>query len=391
MPAVQPVPPFPLTPGDWIHWFRYRLMRNDRERWSRDDLGRELGVSGRTVGRWETGRSLPTESDIENVSAALGLSLLQTEFLYRAFGPKRKERAPESHLLVSKVRDLMSAGFPVLVMDSLFYVRAWSTYNEVLGETGVMNQPVVDHVLWQILAEAAANPDDPAVQRRLNAWIKTVWIETAPMCGTAAYRRMISRLLLVPGFGEAWLSVVGLDQHDSLLDHEPAETVLPAGTFREFRTQFFFPPAYHVRQFVPMDAQAKASMAALQARGQPGLKFSRLLHWSEEDRFAAHLAGRPAHLRSIAADFENAEGNAAEVILFSKEFDCAPCAEARRFLEANRVAYVEKDVTLQDNLSLLVKQYHLLSVPVLVVRDRTIEGFDRAEYLKALGLRGTPA
>jgi glutaredoxin len=137
-----------------------------------------------------------------------------------------------------------------------------------------------------------------------------------------------------------------------------------------------------------MDDCAKASLAAQQDRAQPGLKVSRLLHWSDEDRsgvFRAEHVSSAANAAAAAADSPPGDGKA-EIILFSREYDCAPCLEARRFLKANHVPYIEKDVALQDNLTQLVKQYRLLSVPVLVVKDQTIEGFDKNEYEKALGL-----
>jgi glutaredoxin len=78
--------------------------------------------------------------------------------------------------------------------------------------------------------------------------------------------------------------------------------------------------------------------------------------------------------------------NAAEVILYTKHHDCAPCEAAKSFLDANQVAYVEKDVEIRDNLMELVKQYKLMTVPVLVVNETPLKGFDKAEYEKALGL-----
>ncbi len=385
MPAVQPVPPFPQTPGDWIHWFRYRLMKNDRERWSRDDLGHELGVSGRTVGRWETGQSEPTESDIENIAAGLRLSDLQAEFLYRAFGRKRIEKAPAPQLLVSKARDLMAPGYPILIMDSLFYIRAWSSYNQLIGFAGAPGQPGVNHVLWQILAAATGPQADAESERRLRSWIRLVWIETASMCGTPAYQHMLSRLLVVPGFRDAWLKMAEADKCDAIFEDEPAEFETPSGRYREFHTQMLLPPNYHVRQFVPVDAAANQSIAALRKVAQPEPKFSRLLHWSDEDRLANFLARRSVLHEPLIGRESDLEERAA-IVLFSKQFDCSTCNEAKRFLDANHVIYVEKDVTDQDNLLQLVNQYQFMRVPVLVVKDQTILGFDKEQYEQALGL-----
>ncbi len=376
MPGVQPLPPFPISPGEWLHRFRYRLTKAEQERWTREDLGAELGVSGRTVARWETGQSEPTQSDLENLAACLHLSVLQAEFLFRAFGPKRIERAPEAHVMFSRVRDLVATGFPVLILDSLYYVRALSTYNQILAtsDTTSAGQPGVDHMLWQILASDRT----PESREHSMWWIKTIWLETASLCGTPAYERMISRLRVAPGFEEAWLRLADLNEGDSVMEDGPADIVLPSGVFREFRIQLFLPPVYHVRQFVPMDDRAKQSLSSLRNVGAPGATFSRLLHWSEEERLSSIPSRRGG--RSMEPN------EAVQVILFSKEFDCAPCMEAKRFLQANHVAYVEKDVSERENLVQLARDYRILRVPVLVVNNEPIEGFNREEYERALGL-----
>ena len=78
---------------------------------------------------------------------------------------------------------------------------------------------------------------------------------------------------------------------------------------------------------------------------------------------------------------------AKSVVLYTKEHNCAPCHEAKRFLQENHIEYVEKDVeNNRDNLMELVQQYRLMSVPVLVVDATPVKGFDRLEYQQALGL-----
>jgi glutaredoxin len=76
-----------------------------------------------------------------------------------------------------------------------------------------------------------------------------------------------------------------------------------------------------------------------------------------------------------------------DVVLYSKQHDCAPCVEAKRFLADRSISYVEKDVEeSRDNLMELVKTYRIMTVPVLVVDNVPVKGFDKAEYEKALGL-----
>ena len=77
-----------------------------------------------------------------------------------------------------------------------------------------------------------------------------------------------------------------------------------------------------------------------------------------------------------------------EIVLYTKQYDCAPCIEAKNFLHANNVEFVEKDVGVRENLMELVKSYKLMTVPVLVVNsgETLLKGFDQAEYQKALGI-----
>ena len=76
-----------------------------------------------------------------------------------------------------------------------------------------------------------------------------------------------------------------------------------------------------------------------------------------------------------------------DVVLYSKEKDCAPCVQAKRFLDEHHISYVEKDVANRDYLMELVKQYRLMTVPVLVVdAQKPLTGFNLEEYKSALGL-----
>jgi glutaredoxin len=78
-----------------------------------------------------------------------------------------------------------------------------------------------------------------------------------------------------------------------------------------------------------------------------------------------------------------------EVILYTKEKDCAPCVEAKNFLNLHNISYVEKDVGVRENLMELVKQYRLMTVPVLVVDNTPFTGFDLEEYRTRLGLKSS--
>jgi glutaredoxin len=75
-----------------------------------------------------------------------------------------------------------------------------------------------------------------------------------------------------------------------------------------------------------------------------------------------------------------------DIVLYTKQHDCAPCVEAKRFLSDKNISYVEKDVEVRENLQELVKTYRIMTVPVLVVNNTPVKGFVKEEYEKALGL-----
>jgi glutaredoxin len=75
-----------------------------------------------------------------------------------------------------------------------------------------------------------------------------------------------------------------------------------------------------------------------------------------------------------------------DIVLYTKQHDCAPCVEAKRFLSDKKISYVEKDVEVRENLQELVKTYRIMTVPVLIVNNTPVKGFVKEEYEKALGL-----
>jgi glutaredoxin len=75
-----------------------------------------------------------------------------------------------------------------------------------------------------------------------------------------------------------------------------------------------------------------------------------------------------------------------DIVLYTKQHECAPCVEAKRFLSDKNISYVEKDVEVRETLQELVKTYRIMTVPVLIVNNTPVKGFVKEEYEKALGL-----
>ena len=73
------------------------------------------------------------------------------------------------------------------------------------------------------------------------------------------------------------------------------------------------------------------------------------------------------------------------VIFYSKEKDCPPCEEAKRWFKQNDVEYDYRDVVANpEYVRELVQKYRVMSVPVLVVGDEHYVGFDQAEYKRLI-------
>jgi glutaredoxin len=73
------------------------------------------------------------------------------------------------------------------------------------------------------------------------------------------------------------------------------------------------------------------------------------------------------------------------VVFYSKEKDCPPCDEAKRWFKANDVQYDYRDVVEHpEYVRELVQQYRVMSVPVLVVGDEHYVGFDAKEYKRLI-------
>lgn len=73
------------------------------------------------------------------------------------------------------------------------------------------------------------------------------------------------------------------------------------------------------------------------------------------------------------------------VVVYTSD-TCPYCVAAKDFLKANNVAFEEKNVTTNEEArnELINKGYR--GVPVIVVEDEEIVGFDQAKLTHLLGL-----
>ena len=74
------------------------------------------------------------------------------------------------------------------------------------------------------------------------------------------------------------------------------------------------------------------------------------------------------------------------VVVYSQP-TCMPCRKMKEFLSQNKIEFIDRDVSADDDaLRELIRMGHM-TTPVIVVDDEVIVGFDRAR-LESLLLRG---
>ena len=67
--------------------------------------------------------------------------------------------------------------------------------------------------------------------------------------------------------------------------------------------------------------------------------------------------------------------------------ECPFCKKAKAFFEANNIKYEEIDVSANDkNLEEMRKVSEQMSVPVIDIDGKILNGFDEAKLKEALGL-----
>ncbi len=74
---------------------------------------------------------------------------------------------------------------------------------------------------------------------------------------------------------------------------------------------------------------------------------------------------------------------------FYTEPGCAACMDAKKFLISRGIPFEERDIrTNPDFLRILTDELDSRTTPTLVLGDRIIVGFDRAEYALLRGIGG---
>ena len=105
---------------------KFIAERRKNKKLTQEQLANELGVTSKSVSRWENGKTMPDYSILEDLTKILGISL--NEFYYGEYIPKEKiQEISEENLrfiLKTKYRKeiLLSRAMTGLIMGILIFI-----------------------------------------------------------------------------------------------------------------------------------------------------------------------------------------------------------------------------------------------------------------------------
>ena len=244
--------------------------------------------------RWEADLARPRLDDLLRLSSIYGVTALEEQFILTAASGAATELPPDPEAFFKEATDALSVDVPACLLDSLFYIRAWNSYAWELEQPPAVRTPEV-HPLASALNPAAVsqwNEADESSSHRAWRRVQEFWLRTARLCGSDAYKRLLSELAAEsPVFRERWLAS----------DQMPADLSRPVGTtyyindqrgrYRLVPLTIMLPPEYYLRLYTPDDEATEQAMAAVRAKGPPAVHFAPLPHWSLQAESSAVSPG----------------------------------------------------------------------------------------------------
>jgi transcriptional regulator with XRE-family HTH domain len=282
-------PPFPTGLGTWIAAFRHRVTNARGHPISPEQLGREIGVSGATIRRWEAGRLKPGADDVAQLARACNLTSLQVTFLSRALRTGGPMPVPDLETFQRKASPILAEEFPTYIMDSMMFIRGWNTYLPHFLRRS-RRDPRDYHYIDFIIDADQNEGVQPSQHDRMKRAVIDLWFLTADACGTREYIALMERLRRHEVFREAWAAL------PFLKEDECSQIGLPRRAYRADVGECLIapfaavlPPVYQVRQFYPMDTTAQTRLKELREEGPPRPIFDTRCHWAQNDEDEAFL------------------------------------------------------------------------------------------------------
>lgn len=269
-------PAFPLCPGEWLALYRLRGAGSNQ---SHDFLGKELGVSGATIRRWENGNTAPSERDLQRFASVCELSPIEFKFLTRAFKADTIEQPPDRVYCEQELYGVLNTPNPAFVVDSLCYLRAM---NGGFGSLFPSRPPSLGSNMISALFTLHLNRRRGST-RHLLRWLLYFWFSTSRLCGTEAYRRLLLELRTLDGFEDAWRGIAlnGINSREPM--NAPYFVEVPEiGAFRVLQANLVLPPTYLLKEYVPVSEQSESCLHSVsESKLRPSIKFAKSIHWLE--------------------------------------------------------------------------------------------------------------
>ncbi len=283
MPRIPARPPLPDRPSLWLANFRYRLRGARGERVSPEALGYQLGVSGATVRRWETGQSNPSDEDLTRLAEACRLTAQQREFLHRLYGRHPFEFHGAPPCFRDEATRLLEIEKPAYLVDELFYVRAWNSYYAAM--VGPLADRLPSGLTSPHMAFLASPYEDAAAEfARRQHFVRLTWMWTAHLGTTPEYTELVRDLFSLEGFTEHWQDIV-----DEISDECQPPLIMPlrqrevgGGSYLVSMCEAVFPPVYRLFEYDADDDVAETWLRRQVQAGPPQVEFADRLHWSEQ-------------------------------------------------------------------------------------------------------------
>jgi transcriptional regulator with XRE-family HTH domain len=282
-------PPFPVDLGTWLAAFRHRVTNSRGHPSSPEQLGRQIGVSGATIRRWESGRLKPSPEDTANLAQACNLTSLQVTFLSRALRTGGPTPVPDLDTFQRKAAPILESDFPTYIMDSMMYIRGWNSYLPAFlrrWRTEPRDYHLIDFIIEADLNEGI----QPTQRERVERAVLDLWFLTADACGTEEYLSLIQRLSKYDVFREAWERLPFLTEDDCPqigLPRRARRADVGECLIAPFAA--VLPPVYQVRQLFPMDPLAQSTLDVLHEAGPAIPVFDTRAHWAQNEENEAYL------------------------------------------------------------------------------------------------------